>query len=458
MLYNNISSLIIALSPDINCSYEHYKQLITGAKDMGIFNTDISLLNKFLQNFASCFSKKQFAIFTLAIYVMFKDYKRNSLYEMAKIANTDYQKFQYFFSDSKWNLQSINNKRLALIENQLTSASTNDGILAIDDTGCPKPYAKKTQGAKWQYCGPLKRNEVCNVAVASCFVSKTKHFPIDVIPYLPESEFKLRKEDPDFKDKIQIAKSLVTQAVEYGIKFSAVNFDSWYASSDFLEHLDYYKKLIFFTEIKSNRNIFMFHPGKKRHDFVRADELVTLINKYYKHKKRLIKFKDRSGNEVRKWTFSFKAKLKDCKVQLKFVVVFGKWNDEDDKNIHVLISNKLNSPSKSIILNYLMRWGVEHCFKELKDTFCFDQYQVRHIKNIERYWNLCLIAWTLTYWIKQNAYLNKIFETTPDTLNQIKKAINSLLEYSATNELSKNDCLANNYFKIKSARFKKKAA
>ena len=31
---------------------------------------------------------------------------------------------------------------------------------------------------------------------------------------------------------------------------------------------------------------------------------------------------------------------------------------------------------------------------------------------------MCLIAWTLTYWIKQNAYLNKILETKPVTFNE----------------------------------------
>ncbi len=116
---------------------------------MGIFKANISLLNKFLKNFTSCFTKKQMVIFTLCIYVMFKDYKRCSLYAMAKIANTDYQKFQYFFSDSKWNLQDLKDKRLEIIENQLTTASIKDGLLAIDYTGCPKPFAKKTQGAKW---------------------------------------------------------------------------------------------------------------------------------------------------------------------------------------------------------------------------------------------------------------------------------------------------------------------
>ncbi len=34
--------------------------------------------------------------------------------------------------------------------------------------------------------GPLKREEVCNIAVASAFVSQTKHFPVNMVPYLPD--------------------------------------------------------------------------------------------------------------------------------------------------------------------------------------------------------------------------------------------------------------------------------
>ncbi|MEK6728575.1 MAG: transposase, partial [Planctomycetota bacterium] len=152
---------------------------------MSIFQTNISLLNKFLNQFATCFKKKQLALFTLLIYALFKDYKRNSLDAMAKATHTDYQKLQYFFSDSHWDIQALKRKRLEIIQKQRTTASTKDGLLAIDDTGCPKPFAKKTEGAKWQYCGPLKREEVCNVGVAAVFVSPSKHFPIDIVPYLP---------------------------------------------------------------------------------------------------------------------------------------------------------------------------------------------------------------------------------------------------------------------------------
>ena len=89
-------------------------------------------------------------MFTLLLYALFKDYKRNSIDAMAKATHTDYQKLQYFFSDAQWDIQALKRKRLEIIQKQRTTASTKDGLLAIDDTGCPKPFAKKTEGAKWQ--------------------------------------------------------------------------------------------------------------------------------------------------------------------------------------------------------------------------------------------------------------------------------------------------------------------
>jgi hypothetical protein len=139
-------------------------------------------------------------------------------------------------------------------------------------------------------------------------------------------------------------------------------------------------------------------------------------------------------------------------------VVFGRWDDEDDKDVHILITNQTHVATKTIVSTYLLRWGIEQIFRELKDVFFFDQYQVRHKKQIERYWTLCLIAWSLVYWIKQNAYLSKILEDRPSTFNDYKQAIDSLLLYDAHHALSKNGQLAQKYFKIKSNHFKEQVA
>ena len=211
---------------------------------MGIFNFNIPFVNKFLYQFAVCFSKKQFIVFTTLIYSLFKDYKRNSLSAMASMANCDYQRVQYFLSDAKWSIDDINNIRLKTIEHQRTTASCLSGNLVIDDTASPKPHAKATQGAHWQYCGVLGRDEICNVAVFSAFCFQSKHFPIEFKSYLPDKEFRLGKYDPEFKSKLDLAKELIDDAIEKQIKFSYILFDMWYAQcSDLLEYIHFEKNL-----------------------------------------------------------------------------------------------------------------------------------------------------------------------------------------------------------------------
>ena len=109
----------------------------------------------------------------------------------------------------------------------------------------------------------------------------------------------------------------------------------------------------------------MYHPVKKTHCCIKPDELVTLIKKHYWDKIKYVTFKTTDGSEVSHKTYSFEAKLKDCDVPIKFVVVFGKWNKEDNNKYHILITNNLRTSAKMVITNYLLRWGIEHCFNDL---------------------------------------------------------------------------------------------
>jgi SRSO17 transposase len=158
---------------------------------MIIPSSNIKFINKFLEHFRNIFSPSQFAILKLFILASFKDYKRFSIEALAKELNISYQNLQYFFSDSKLpSFCAINNIRLNILNNQMPTRSTPKGILAIDDSAVPKIHAKKTEGAQVQYCAPLKEQANCNVAVASAFVSESKHFPVDFRPYIPEDQCK----------------------------------------------------------------------------------------------------------------------------------------------------------------------------------------------------------------------------------------------------------------------------
>lgn len=76
--------------------------------------------------------------------------------------------------------------------------------------------------------------------------------------------------------------------------------------------------------------------------------------------------------------------MRDCATEVQVIFIFDKWPKTDDKDVHILITTVLSMPVRGVILTYLLRWGIEESFRELKDTFCFDQYQVRHQEQIQK--------------------------------------------------------------------------
>jgi SRSO17 transposase len=170
---------------------------------MSHFAQPIRFINQFLNHFQPLFSPTQMNILRQMIYAMFFDYKRLNLSSIAKRTHIDYQKLQYCFSESHWNVDQLNDVRLKILQNQHTTRATANGVMAIDDTSVPKPHAEKTESAQFQYCGTLGRQENCNVAVASCFVSNAKHFPINFKPYIPIEGAAPKT----FKSKIDLAKN-----------------------------------------------------------------------------------------------------------------------------------------------------------------------------------------------------------------------------------------------------------
>ena len=162
---------------------------------MPVLTPHLRFVDAFLERFSPAFTKKQMSIFKALVYGMFSDYKRLSPSVVADRMNIHYQKLRYFF-----------------------------GVLALDDAACPKPYAEKLKGRSFSAAALIKREENCNVAVASCFVSTSKHFPVNFKSYLPIGHI---KEPGTFKSKPDMAKESIEEALAKGIPFSSVVVDRW---------------------------------------------------------------------------------------------------------------------------------------------------------------------------------------------------------------------------------------
>ena len=407
-------------------------------------------IDQFLNHFQPLFSKTQMRALCQLVCAMFFDYKRLSLTAVSKRLHSDYQKLQYFFSESTWDIDALNTARLKIIQNQNTTRATINGVMAIDDTAVPKPYAQKTEGAAFQYCGCLGHKENANVAVASCFVSSSKHFPVNFKSYIP-----IQGTPPEnFKSKLDLAQELIEDAVNKKIPFSSVVFDAWYTSSDLIEFIAS-KNLYLVAETKLNRSIQFIHPETKQKTYLRADQIIPLIRKFLSHKLKSVSIPQSDGSTKSILTYNLKSKLKDCSTPLQIFFVFDKWSSYDDKDVHIIITNNLSMSAEDAISTYLLRWGIEESFRELKDDFCFDQYQVRHQEQIQRHWIMSFLAWSLAYWIKQNACLSKIILQPPKNISQCKDAVAMLIIIDSAMLLSKNPNAAQ-FQCIKSQRFKER--
>lgn len=210
------------------------------------------------------------------------------------------------------------------------------------------------------------------------------------------------------------------------------------------------------AEVKDNRSILFTHPQTKQWRYLRGEQIIPLIKQFYPHKLKSISIPQEDASQKNVLTYSFNAKLKDCKIEVRVIFVFDKWSKHDDNDTHILITTNLGMDVRTAILTYLLRWGIEESFRELKDTFFFDQYQVRHQEQIQRHWIMSFLAWTLAYWIKQNGCLSKILNAPPQTLGECKQDIASLIIIDSAFLLSKNKELAASLYNIKSERFKKR--
>jgi len=344
------------------------------------------ILLQFASLFRTCFTKRTFDSFVSYLCGLLMEHRRLSIQSIAaKVPMADYERLQYFVSEAKWSTDDVNEQRLAYIKSKRVLAPTADGMLIIDDSACPKPYARKTEAAEVQYAGIAGGKVRCNTFVAAVWANESHYFPVQIATYRPAKCFEHGKDDPAFRSKIQLAQELILYAINHKIPFKDILFDSWYLGEAFLKFLNG-KGLTWITEAKGNNKI------SYQNQWVRVDELVKLIPPHKFNKSLTAPGADGKQRHFR--IASFDTRLQFLPDKLRCVVVVGKWDDRDETGVHIFLSNRLSLSPDEIVRRYTRRWRIEDVFKELKDFLGFDQYQVRSLKAIEHTWHLALIAHT----------------------------------------------------------------
>jgi SRSO17 transposase len=140
------------------------------------------------------------------------------------------QGLQWFVSESTWDHQAVNQRRVELLMADPATAPHAQGVLVLDDTGDRKA-GRHTAHVARQWLGSLGKTDNGIVAVTSLWADERVYWPAHVVPYTPASRLPKGRADPAFQTKPQLAVDLLQAARQAGIGFRAVVADCFYGDN-----------------------------------------------------------------------------------------------------------------------------------------------------------------------------------------------------------------------------------
>src|SRR5947199_3871658 len=131
------------------------------------------------------------------------------------------QRLQVFLSESRWDPEQLNARRLELLAADPATAPHEGGVLVIDDSGDRKD-GTRTAHVGHQWLGRYGKTDSGVVTVTTVWADERLYYPVHAVPYTPARHFGKGKNDPAFRTKLAIGAGLAFQARGAGFVFRAV--------------------------------------------------------------------------------------------------------------------------------------------------------------------------------------------------------------------------------------------
>ena len=240
---------------------------------LGVILAIPRIISKYFDQFERIFSKKMQAVCICYVTGLLLEHKRFSMQQLAaKAPIHSYQSYQYFLCEAKWDEKELNLQRIRDLNSLKQTKSNKTGVLILDDTSNKKSKnCKKTDSVARQHSNLDEGIVNCQVSVYTCYADLKKAWPVDFKVYWPEKAY-FKSKDPNlvFKSKIELGMDLIFEAIQLGINFKYVVYDSWYLSNDMMEFCEDEVRVRFISDLDVDR--WVQREGK----WYKAGELVTL--------------------------------------------------------------------------------------------------------------------------------------------------------------------------------------
>ena len=318
------------------------------------------------------------------------------------------QGLQWFLSESTWDPEEVNARRLELLDTDPKTAPDERGVLVIDEHGDRK-WGRKTAHVGKQYLANIGKVQGGVVSVSSLWADEEVYYPLEVEPYTPARHFERGKADPGFRTKLRIAHQLVERSVQAGLPFRAVVADSFYGEDEeFKMGLDGLGAGYVLSLKKSHC---WWHREGEIGALWEAAEAAGWEDENEPGRWVRVVRTFRDGHKEDWWALEVEAGPYGPERARRALVV-----TTDPERLPKLatwyLATNLPAPGSAkaaesghhvadlaeIVRLYGLRMWVEQSYKQVKHALGFSDYQVRSDRAIRRHWQLVCCAFSFCWW------------------------------------------------------------
>jgi SRSO17 transposase len=322
------------------------------------------------------------------------------------------QSLQWFLSESGWDPQEVNERRLELLFDDERTVPDGEGVLVIDEHGDRK-WGKHTAHVGKQWLGNIGKTENGVVSVSSVWAEEGVYYPLAVEPYTPKHHFEGGTSDPRFRTKLKIASQLVERSVQTGVPFRAVVADSFYGEDED------------FKQVLSGLGVGYVLALKESHSWWHKEGAIgalweAALAAGWKNTQQPGQWTEvvrtfRDGHQQSWWALEVEAgPYSAAKAHRRALVAttdperlprLGTWYlttnlpAPSDRCEQETKSDLLAPASVAEVVRLFgFRMWVEQSYKQVKHALGWSDYQVRSDLAIRRHWQLVCCAFSLCWW------------------------------------------------------------
>jgi SRSO17 transposase len=342
------------------------------------------------------------------------DGKRKSIEPMAaRLADGDEQCLQQFVNQSPWAWEPLR-KRLA----RRLSAAIEPEAWIVDDTGFPK-FGRSSVGVARQYCGALGKVGNCQIGVSINTATETASCPLDWRIVLPEewdddeqrrAQARVPAEERH-RPKWRLALEMVDELRGWGLEPPVLLADAAYGEiTEFRVGLEE-RELDYVVQVKGGTSAYAervrpqttAYAGTGRPPVPRYREkrssLSALALSAGQDELQTVRW--REGTRGTLSSRFLALRIRPANVQLRRAAadelplawLLCEWPDGEAEPSKYWLSNlPAATPLERLVSLAMLRWRIEHDYRELKDALGLDHFEGRSYRGWHHHVTLVSLA------------------------------------------------------------------